>query len=169
MTDVTTYSDLVLVSAGSGSSTLNIDDSLGIPPGVSRRDQRAHNDPTSLRNAVTQYGPEIAAALVEPIVGNFGIVPPEPGFLQLLEEQMRQCGALVIWDEVITAFRYTYGSIQQVFGLSPDIITLGKIIGGGLPIGAYGARLQLVAPLGGIIRTAPWRVTRSLWRQAWHA
>lgn len=148
------HSDLVLVSAGSGSSTLNIDDSLGIPPGV-KADVISvpYNDPTSLRNAVTQYGPEIAAALVEPIVGNFGIVPPEPGFLQLLEEQMRQCGALVIWDEVITAFRYTYGSIQQVFGLSPDIITLGKIIGGGLPIGAYGARkeiMQLVAPLGGM-------------------
>jgi glutamate-1-semialdehyde 2,1-aminomutase len=148
------HSDLVLVAAGSGSSTLDIDDSLGIPPGV-KADviSLPYNDPEALRNTIAQYGSQIAAALVEPIVGNFGIVPPEPGFLQLLEEQMHQCGALVIWDEVITAFRYAYGSIQQVFGLKPDIITLGKIIGGGLPIGAYGARnelMQLVAPLGGM-------------------
>lgn len=148
------HSDLVLVAAGSGSSTLNIDDSLGIPPGV-KADVISvpFNNPAALRDAVAQYGTDIAAALVEPIVGNFGIVPPEHGFLQLLEEQMHQCGALVIWDEVITAFRYVYGSIQQVFGLNPDIITLGKIIGGGLPIGAYGARkeiMQLVAPLGGM-------------------
>jgi glutamate-1-semialdehyde 2,1-aminomutase len=148
------HSDLVLVSAGSGSSTLSIDESLGVPPSV--KDEVVDvpfNNPEALRQAVVLYGHELAAALVEPVVGNFGIVPPEPGFLELLQQQMRACGALVIWDEVITAFRFGYGSIQNIFQLQPDIITLGKVIGGGLPIGAYGARrelMQYVAPLGGV-------------------
>jgi glutamate-1-semialdehyde 2,1-aminomutase len=148
------HSDLVLVSAGSGSSTLDIDDSLGVPLSVKQEVVDVpFNNPEALRQAVALYGDELAAALVEPVVGNFGIVPPEPGFLELLEQLMHSCGALVIWDEVITAFRFTYGSIQDLFGLRPDIITLGKIIGGGLPIGAYGARreiMEYVAPVGGV-------------------
>lgn len=148
------HSDLVLVSAGSGSSTLDIDDSLGVPPSVKAEVVNVpFNDARALREAVATHGASIAAALVEPVVGNFGIVPPEPGFLELLHQLMHSCGALVIWDEVITAFRFVYGSVQQLFGLQPDIITLGKVIGGGLPIGAYGARKELmqhVAPLGGV-------------------
>lgn len=148
------HSDLVLVSAGSGSSTLDIEDSVGVPASVKADVVNVpFNDPEALRRAVAQHGPQLAAALVEPVVGNFGIVPPEPGYLQLLHELLHKCGALVIWDEVITAFRYAYGSVQQLLGLQPDIITLGKIIGGGLPIGAYGASreiMHLVAPLGGV-------------------
>lgn len=148
------HSDLVLVAAGSGSSTLGIDDSLGVPQSV--KDEVISvpfNDCAALRAAVAENGPSIAAALVEPIVGNFGMVPPEPGFLELLHDLMHSCGALVIWDEVITAFRFAYGSVSQLLGLKPDLITLGKIIGGGLPIGAYGGRRDIMdhmAPLGGV-------------------
>lgn len=148
------HSDLVLVAAGSGSSTLGIDDSLGLPESIkSEVISIPFNNPDALCQAVATYGDTIAAALIEPVVGNFGIVPPEPGFLELIQTQLHKCGALVIWDEVITAFRFAYGSVQQLFGLQPDIITLGKVIGGGLPIGAYGARSELmefVAPLGGM-------------------
>jgi len=148
------HSDLVLIAAGSGSSTLGIEDSLGIPPEVKAGViSIPYNNPATLRQAMAERGDEIAAVLVEPVVGNFGIVPPVPGFLELIEELAQASGALVIWDEVITAFRFTYGSVSSLFHLRPDIITLGKLIGGGLPIGAYGARREImsaVAPLGGV-------------------
>lgn len=148
------HSDPVLVAAGSGSSTLGIDDSLGIPPGV-KQDLVTipFNDCAALDKAVHTYGEELAAVLVEPIVGNFGIVPPRPGYLERISEVAKACGALVIWDEVITAFRFRPGSIQPFFDCTPDLVTLGKVIGGGLPIGAYGGRqeiMQVVAPLGGV-------------------
>lgn len=148
------HSDAVLISAGSGSSTLGIDESLGVTAGV-RADVISipFNDTDALRAAVERWGLEIACVLIEPIVGNFGIVPPQPGFLQTVSELARSCGALVIWDEVITAFRFRYGSASELFGVEPDLATLGKLIGGGFPIGAYGGRadvMEQMAPLGAV-------------------
>ena len=103
------------------------------------------------KEALEKWGDEIAAVLVEPIVGNFGIVEPNPGFLEQVNELTHEAGALVIYDEVITAFRFMYGGAQDLLGVTPDLTALGKIIGGGLPIGAYGGRkdiMEQVAPLG---------------------
>ncbi len=146
------HADPVLVAAGSGSSTLGIDESAGVTPGV-KQDviTLPYNDTETLTAAFAAEGTEIAAVLVEPVVGNFGIVPPAPGFLEAIHQQAHRHGALVIWDEVITAFRFCYGSAQHLYGLQPDLTTLGKVIGGGLPIGAYGGRrevMAVVAPLG---------------------
>ena len=109
------------------------------------------NDVEAYRKMMKEWGDQVACVLVEPIVGNFGIVEPKPGFLQAVNDITHEHGALVIYDEVITAFRFTYGSAQQVYGIEPDMTALGKIIGGGLPIGAYGGKAEImetVAPLG---------------------
>lgn len=148
------HSDAVLVSAGSGSSTLGIDESLGVTAGV-KQDVLSipFNNFEALERTMEQYGDEIAAVLLEPIVGNFGIVPPLPGFLERISELARAVGALTIWDEVVTAFRFRPGSVQPRFGCTPDLIVLGKLIGGGMPIGAYGGRadvMEMVAPVGGV-------------------
>ncbi|WP_106494569.1 glutamate-1-semialdehyde 2,1-aminomutase [Lentibacillus sp. Marseille-P4043] len=144
--------DAVLVQAGSGPATLGTPDSAGIPKAVAADVITVpFNDLDAFREAMDKWGNEIAAVLVEPIVGNFGIVEPEEGFLQAVNEITHEAGALVIYDEVITAFRFTYGSAQQVYGIEPDMTAMGKIIGGGLPIGAYGGRQEImeqVAPLG---------------------
>ncbi|HLT58897.1 MAG TPA: glutamate-1-semialdehyde 2,1-aminomutase [Limnochordales bacterium] len=146
------HSDPVLLDAGSGASTLGISDSAGVPPGVAADViTLPYNDPAALRQLMAEVGDQVAALLVEPVVGNFGIVEPEPGFLETVHETARAAGALVIYDEVITAFRFQYGAIQDVLGFRPDITVLGKIIGGGLPIGAYGgpaAIMDQVAPVG---------------------
>lgn len=146
------HSDLVLVAAGSGPSTLGIPDSAGIPTSIAQEVITVpFNDLETFRQAMEKWGDQIAAVLVEPIVGNFGIVPPEEGFLQGVNEITHQYGALVIYDEVITAFRFMYGGAQNLLGVTPDMTALGKIIGGGLPIGAYGGRKEImeqVAPLG---------------------
>ncbi|WP_088053423.1 glutamate-1-semialdehyde 2,1-aminomutase [Virgibacillus dakarensis] len=144
--------DAVLVQAGSGPATLGTPDSAGIPKSVAEDVITVpFNDLAAFQEAINKWGSEIAAVLVEPIVGNFGIVEPEEGFLQAVNEITHKAGALVIYDEVITAFRFTYGSAQQVYGIEPDMTAMGKIIGGGLPIGAYGGRadiMEQVAPLG---------------------
>lgn len=144
--------DAVLVQAGSGPATLGTPDSAGIPKSVAEDVITVpFNDLAAFQEAINKWGGEIAAVLVEPIVGNFGIVEPEEGFLQAVNEITHKAGALVIYDEVITAFRFTYGSAQQVYGIEPDMTAMGKIIGGGLPIGAYGGRadiMEQVAPLG---------------------
>ncbi len=146
------HSDPVLLGAGSGASTLGISDSAGVPPGVAADIiTLPYNDPPALEGFMAECGDQVAAILVEPIVGNFGIVPPVPGFLETVHATARSAGALVIYDEVITAFRFRYGAIQDELGLRPDITVLGKIIGGGLPIGAYGgpaAIMDHVAPAG---------------------
>jgi len=146
------HSDPVLLGAGSGASTLGISDSAGVPPGVAADVVTLpYNDPATLAQVMDEIGQQVAAILVEPIVGNFGIVLPEPGFLETVHKTAAKAGALVIYDEVITAFRFRYGAIQDELGYRPDITVLGKIIGGGLPIGAYGgpaAIMDLVAPLG---------------------
>jgi glutamate-1-semialdehyde 2,1-aminomutase len=154
------HSDLVLVAAGSGPSTLGIPDSAGIPVSIAHEVITVpYNDPEALRVALERWGEQTAAVMVEPIVGNFGMVMPQPGFLEALCRLAHSYGALVIYDEVITAFRFHYGAAQTYAGggfpdfaaIEPDLTAMGKIIGGGLPIGAYGGRrdiMERVAPLG---------------------
>ncbi|GAA3409766.1 glutamate-1-semialdehyde 2,1-aminomutase [Paenibacillus hodogayensis] len=154
------HSDLVLVAAGSGPSTLGIPDSAGIPVGIAQEVITVpYNDLAALEAALQRWGSETAAVMVEPIVGNFGMVMPEPGFLEGLCRLTRSHGALVIYDEVISAFRFHYGTVQtyacgafpDFAAIEPDLTALGKIIGGGLPIGAYGGKrdiMERVAPLG---------------------
>ncbi|MCP8970965.1 glutamate-1-semialdehyde 2,1-aminomutase [Ectobacillus ponti] len=146
------HSDLVLVAAGSGPSTLGTPDSAGVPQSIAREVITVpFNDVESFAAALDKWGHEVAAVLVEPIVGNFGIVEPKPGFLEQVNELSHTAGALVIYDEVITAFRFMYGGAQNLLGVTPDLTAMGKIIGGGLPIGAYGGRKEImeqVAPLG---------------------
>lgn len=146
------HSDLVLVAAGSGPSTLGTPDSAGVPQSIAQEVITVpFNDIDAYQEAIDKWGHEVAAVLVEPIVGNFGIVEPEPGFLEAVNEITHSAGALVIYDEVITAFRFMYGGAQNLLGVEPDMTALGKIIGGGLPIGAYGGKREImekVAPLG---------------------
>lgn len=146
------HSDLVLVAAGSGPSTLGTPDSAGVPKSIAQEVITVpFNDIDSYKEALEKWGDQIAAVLVEPIVGNFGIVEPLPGFLEGVNELTHKAGALVIYDEVITAFRFMYGGAQNLLGVTPDLTALGKIIGGGLPIGAYGGKKEImekVAPLG---------------------
>ncbi|MBT2572384.1 glutamate-1-semialdehyde 2,1-aminomutase [Bacillus sp. ISL-51] len=146
------HSDLVLVAAGSGPSTLGTPDSAGVPKSIANEVITVpFNDIESYQAALDKWGSEIAAVLVEPIVGNFGIVEPKEGFLEKVNELTHEAGALVIYDEVITAFRFMYGGAQDLLQVKPDLTALGKIIGGGLPIGAYGGKKEImeqVAPLG---------------------
>lgn len=146
------HSDLVLVAAGSGPSTLGTPDSAGVPKSIAQEVITVpFNEIEPFREAMEKWGNEVAAVLVEPIVGNFGIVEPKPGFLEAVNEIAHRKGALVIYDEVITAFRFMYGGAQNLLGVTPDLTALGKIIGGGLPIGAYGGKKEImeqVAPLG---------------------
>ncbi|MFC8151667.1 glutamate-1-semialdehyde 2,1-aminomutase [Bacillus paralicheniformis] len=146
------HSDLVLVAAGSGPSTLGTPDSAGVPKSIANEVITVpFNDIDSYKEALDKWGNDIAAVLVEPIVGNFGIVEPKNGFLEQVNELTHNAGALVIYDEVITAFRFMYGGAQDLLGVKPDLTALGKIIGGGLPIGAYGGKKEImeqVAPLG---------------------
>ncbi|ADG05819.1 glutamate-1-semialdehyde 2,1-aminomutase [Kyrpidia tusciae] len=146
------HSDLVLVAAGSGPSTVGTPDSAGVPQGIAEDVVTVpYNDLGALSRAFDHFDEEIAAILVEPVVGNFGIVLPHPGFLEGIRDLARDRGALVIYDEVITGFRFHFGGVQTLFGVEPDLTALGKIIGGGLPIGAYGGRAEImerVAPLG---------------------
>ncbi|KAB2505120.1 glutamate-1-semialdehyde-2,1-aminomutase [Bacillus cereus] len=146
------HSDLVLVAAGSGPSTLGTPDSAGVPQSIAQEVITVpFNNVETLKEALDKWGHEVAAILVEPIVGNFGIVEPKPGFLEKVNELVHEAGALVIYDEVITAFRFMYGGAQDLLGVTPDLTALGKVIGGGLPIGAYGGKKEImeqVAPLG---------------------
>ena len=146
------HSDLVLVAAGSGPAQLGTPDSAGVPPGVAQDMITVpFNNIEDFKTAIEAHGEEVAAILIEPIVGNFGIVEPEEGFLEQVHKIAKDIGALTIYDEVITAFRFCYGGAQTLLGLTPDLTAMGKIIGGGTPIGAYGGKLEImesVAPLG---------------------
>lgn len=146
------HSDLVLVAAGSGPATLGIPDSAGVPSSIAKEVITIpFNDPKSYKEAMDKWGDELACILIEPIVGNFGIVEPNEGFLELVHELAADKGVLTVYDEVITAFRFHYGAAQTLLGLQPDLTAFGKIIGGGLPIGAYGGKKEImeqVAPLG---------------------
>ncbi|RIV28587.1 glutamate-1-semialdehyde 2,1-aminomutase [Alicyclobacillaceae bacterium I2511] len=146
------HSDAMLVAAGSGPSSIGIPDSAGVTPATASEIITVpYNDVEALASTLEQHRFEIAAVLVEPIVGNFGIVAPQTGFLQQVIDLSHAAGALVIFDEVITAFRFHYGTAAQMYDVHPDLYALGKIIGGGLPIGAYGGKqvvMERVAPLG---------------------
>lgn len=144
--------DQVLVAAGSGPATLGSPDSAGVPQTVATEVITVpYNDIEQFQLAMDKWGTDVAAVLIEPIVGNFGMVMPKPGFLQYVHKVAKEFGTLTIHDEVITAFRFHYGGAQSLLGLTPDLTAMGKIIGGGLPIGAYGGRKEImdtVAPLG---------------------
>src|SRR4051794_37084758 len=141
--------DSLLVKAGSGAATFNHPDSAGVPDEITKLTISVpYNDLEAVRAAIDD---EVAAIIVEPVAGNMGCVPPAEGFLQGLRQLCDERGALLILDEVMTGFRVSYGGAQQLYGIKPDITTLGKIIGGGMPIGAYGGRrelMQLISPLG---------------------
>lgn len=144
--------DQVLVAAGSGPATLGSPDSAGVPNTVATEVITVpYNNTEQFQIAMDKWGNDVAAILIEPIVGNFGMVMPKPGFLEYVHKVAKEFGALTIHDEVITAFRFHYGGAQDLLGLKPDLTAMGKIIGGGLPIGAYGGRKEImdtVAPLG---------------------
>ena len=146
--------DSLLVKAGSGVATLGLPDSPGVPKGFSDTTiALPFNSVDAVAETFSAHGAHIAAVIVEPVVGNMGCVSPAPGFLQALREISARHEALLIFDEVMTGFRVAFGGAQQLFGIRPDLTTLGKVIGGGLPIGAYGGRAEImsrVAPSGPI-------------------
>jgi glutamate-1-semialdehyde 2,1-aminomutase len=146
------HSDAMLVKAGSGIATLGIPGSAGVPAETAMHTLALpYNDLDAVRAVFEARPAEIACVIVEPVVGNAGTIPPAPGYLQGLREITAQFGALLILDEVMTGFRLSLGGAQQVYGVAPDLTTLGKIIGGGLPCGAFGGRadvMQHLAPLG---------------------
>jgi glutamate-1-semialdehyde 2,1-aminomutase len=147
------HADSLLVKAGSGVATLGLPDSPGVPASLAQHTLTVpFNDPTALENIFKSHR-DVAAIIVEPVVGNMGCVPPQPGFLDLLRELTTKHGALLIFDEVMTGFRLARGGAQELYGVTPDITCLGKIIGGGLPVGAYGGSRELmrnIAPVGSI-------------------
>jgi glutamate-1-semialdehyde 2,1-aminomutase len=137
--------DSLLVAAGSSAATLAVPNSPGVTAGTSRDTLvLEYNDVAGLADAFTTHGPRIAGVIFEPVVGNMGVVVPSQQFLTALRELTRRHGALLICDEVMTGFRVAYGGAQQILGIDPDITTLGKIVGGGLPVGAYGGRAEIM-------------------------
>ena len=144
------HADSFLVQAGSGVATLGLPDSPGVPAGATKGTLVAtYNDLASVENLLKNY--EVAAVILEPVVGNSGYIEPTKAFLEGLRALTLKYGALLVFDEVMTGFRIAYGGAQQHFGIKPDVTTLGKVIGGGLPVGAYGGRrdiMELVAPAG---------------------
>ncbi|PFP27716.1 glutamate-1-semialdehyde-2,1-aminomutase [Bacillus sp. AFS073361] len=148
------HGDSLLIKAGSGVATLGLPDSPGVPEGVaSNTITVAYNDLEGVKYAFEQYGEDIACIIVEPVAGNMGLVPPLPGFLEGLREITSANGSLLIFDEVMTGFRVGYNCAQGYFNITPDITCLGKVIGGGLPVGAYGGKAEImkqIAPSGPI-------------------
>jgi glutamate-1-semialdehyde 2,1-aminomutase len=146
------HSDALLASAGSGLATLGIPSSPGVPEAATADTVVcAYNDLGSVREAVETHGEEIAAILVEPVAANMGVVPPEPGFLEGLRRTCDELGALLVFDEVITGFRVARGGAQELYGVLPDLTILGKIVGGGLPLAAFGGSgevMEELAPAG---------------------
>jgi glutamate-1-semialdehyde 2,1-aminomutase len=146
------HADGLLARAGSGVATLGIPDSPGVPAAFAALTHTLpYNDLDATRALLSREGERIAAVIVEPVAGNMGVVPPAPGFLQGLREATQACGALLIFDEVITGFRIGYGGAQGLYGVRPDLTVLGKIVGGGFPLAAYGGRrdvMEQIAPVG---------------------
>jgi glutamate-1-semialdehyde 2,1-aminomutase len=146
------HGDSLLVSAGSGIATLGIPGTPGVLPEVAANTITVnYNDEDSLRTAFEKHGDELAGAIIEPVAGNMGCVPPRPGYLETLRELCTEYGTVLIFDEVMTGFRVAPGGVQERYGVTPDLTTLGKIIGGGLPVGAYGGKKEImesIAPVG---------------------
>ena len=146
------HADMFLVKAGSGVATLGLPDSPGVPKSVTSNTLTApYNDLEAVKALFAKNPDEICGVILEPVVGNAGFIVPEPGFLEGLRELTHEHGALLVFDEVMTGFRIAYGGAQEKFGITPDLTTLGKVIGGGLPVGAYGGRrdiMSMVAPAG---------------------
>lgn len=146
------HADMFLVKAGSGVATLGLPDSPGVPKSATSNTLTApFNDLEAVKALFAENPGEVAGVILEPVVGNAGFIPPDAGFLEGLREITKENGALLVFDEVMTGFRIAYGGAQEKFGVTPDLTTLGKIIGGGLPVGAYGGRrdiMTLVAPSG---------------------
>ncbi|EST13459.1 glutamate-1-semialdehyde 2,1-aminomutase [Sporolactobacillus laevolacticus] len=144
--------DSLLIKAGSGVATLGLPDSPGVPAQLAKDTLTVpYNDSERVVEIFKQYGHDIACVIVEPVAGNMGVVPPVDGFLQALRDITQAYGSLLIFDEVMTGFRVAYNCAQGYFGITPDLTTLGKVIGGGLPVGAYGGRLEImnqIAPEG---------------------
>lgn len=148
------HADSLLIKAGSGVATLGLPDSPGVPEGTALNTITVpYNDLESVKLAFERYGEEIAGVIVEPIAGNMGVVPPQPGFLEGLRSLTTEYGSLLIFDEVMTGFRVDQNCAQGRFGITPDLTCLGKVIGGGLPVGAYGGKKEImeqIAPSGPI-------------------
>lgn len=146
------HSDSLLIKAGSGVATLGLPDSPGVPKGTAENTITVHyNDLDAVKAAFERFGDDIAAVIVEPVAGNMGVVPPVDGFLKGLREVTSERDALLIFDEVMTGFRVGYNCAQGYFGVTPDLTCLGKVIGGGLPVGAFGGRrdiMEQIAPSG---------------------
>lgn len=148
------HGDSLLVKAGSGLASLGIPECPGIVSSLAEKTLNLpFNDAEQVRQLFAKEGSEIAALIVEPVAGNMGAIPPAPGFLETLREETKKAGALLIFDEVITGFRVSLGGAQKLFGVTPDITCLGKIIGGGLPVGAYGGSKEVmdhISPVGSV-------------------
>lgn len=148
------HSDSLLIKAGSGVATLGLPDSPGVPEGTAKNTITVpYNDEASLTEAFDKFGEDIAAVIMEPVAGNMGVVPPVEGYLQFVRDLTEKNNTLLIFDEVMTGFRVGYNSAQGYFGITPDLTCLGKVIGGGLPVGAYGGKKEImerIAPSGDI-------------------
>lgn len=148
------HSDSLLIKAGSGVATLGLPDSPGVPEGTAKNTITVpYNDIEAIKVAFEHFGDDIAAVIVEPVAGNMGVVPPVAGFLEGLREITKSYGSLLIFDEVMTGFRVGYNCAQGYYGVTPDITCLGKVIGGGLPVGAFGGRkdiMEEIAPVGNV-------------------
>ncbi len=148
------HADGLLVKAGSGGATLGVPDSGGVPKDYARNTATLpFNDAEAVKDFFARRGADVAALIIEPVAGNMGLILPEPGFLQVLREETEKAGALLIFDEVMTGYRVARGGAQALFEITPDLTTLGKVIGGGMPVGAYGGRrdvMECVAPLGSV-------------------
>lgn len=148
------HADTLLVAAGSGVATLAIPGSPGVPEAVAQHTiSLPFNDKDAVKNVMDQKGDNIACVIVEPVAGNMGMVPPSDGFLETLRELTEKHGAILIFDEVMTGFRVAYGGAQSLYGIVPDLTCFGKVIGGGLPVGAYGGRKDImsqIAPQGSV-------------------
>jgi glutamate-1-semialdehyde 2,1-aminomutase len=146
------HSDSLLIKAGSGALTLGVPTSPGVPKALARHTVTLnYNDVDQVQKAFREIGDQVACIIVEPVAGNMNCVPPAPDFLQTLRRECDSSGALLIFDEVMTGFRVSLGGAQELYGVRPDLTTLGKIIGGGMPVGAFGGRrdvMQQLAPLG---------------------
>ena len=138
------HSDSLLIKAGSGVATLGLPDSPGVPEGTAKTLLLYHiNDIEAVKVAFEHFGEDIAGVIVEPVAGNMGVVPPVEGFLEGLRDITKEYGSLLIFDEVMTGFRVGYNCAQGYFGVTPDLTCLGKVIGGGLPVGAFGGKREL--------------------------